>query len=162
MSRGAADRLVLDTSVFVSAVLFRGATNRLVVLWQNDRISILMSAEVLKEYAKVLAYPKFKLSPEEIQAILEREFLPYIRPVQVKKIVPVIAQDPSDDKFLALAAAGKASCILSGDRHLLNLGSYAGVRILAPDEYLTQFQQIENAKAPKAGSKTLKRGRSSD
>ena len=131
--------LVLDTSVFVSAVLFRGPTSRIVSLWQTDRISVLMSAEVLKEYARVLAYPKFKLSPEEIQVIIEQEWLPYITPVRINKIVPVIRQDPSDDKFLALAAAGKADYILSGDRHLLNLASYAGVQILRTDEFLSRF-----------------------
>ncbi|MCX6563941.1 MAG: putative toxin-antitoxin system toxin component, PIN family [Candidatus Aminicenantes bacterium] len=131
--------LVLDTSVFLSAVLFRGPTSRIVSLWQTGRISVLMSAEVLKEYARVLAYPKFKLSSEEIQVIIEQELLPYITPVRINKIVPVIRQDPSDDKFLALAAAGKADYILSGDGHLLNLASYAGVQILRPDEFLSRF-----------------------
>lgn len=153
--------LVLDTSVFVSAVLFRGPTSRIVSLWQAGRISLLMSAEVLKEYARILAYPKFKLSPEEMQAIIEQELLPYIKPVKVKNIVSVIFQDPSDDKFLALAAAGKADYILSGDRHLLNLGSYSGARIFTPDEFLAQFDQIEKAKSTKKGGLFLKKSRSS-
>lgn len=95
-----------------------------------------MSAEIIKEYARVLAYPKFKLKPEEIRAIIEQELLPYVDPIRVKKNLPVIPEDPSDDKFLALAAEGKASFILSGDGHLLKLESFAGARILTPAEFL--------------------------
>jgi putative PIN family toxin of toxin-antitoxin system len=161
VSRDPAYALVLDTSVFVAAVLFRGPTNRLVALWQTGRISVLMSAEVLKEYARVLTNPKFKLSQEEIQALIEQELLPYIRPVKVKKIAPIIPQDPSDDKFLALAAAGKADYVLSGDNHLLNLRSYAGTHILSPDEFFARLQRIENAKATEADGIPQNKGRSS-
>jgi len=128
--------IVLDTSVFVSAILFRGLTSRLVPLWQMGRITVLMSAEVLKEYAPVLAYPKFKLNPKEIRAIIEKELLPYVNPVRVRKVPPVIAEDPSDDKFLALAFDGKAKYILSGDAHLLRLGTFEGARILTPADFL--------------------------
>jgi len=131
--------VVLDTSVFVSAILFRGLTSRLVPLWQMGRITVLMSAEVLKEYARVLAYPKFKLNPKEIRAIIEKELLPYVNPVRVRKVPPVIAEDPSDNKFLALAAEGKAADLISGDAHLLGLKSYAGVRILTPADFLSHL-----------------------
>ena len=136
MNSGPSPKTVLDTSVFVSAILFRGPTSRLVSLWQTGRITVLMSAEVIKEYARVLAYPKFKLSPEEIRAVIEQELLPYIKPIKVKKADSVILEDPSDDKFLALAAEGKATYILSGDGHLLKLKSFAGARILTPADFL--------------------------
>jgi len=96
-----------------------------------------MSAEVLKEYARVLSYAKFKLNPKEIRAIIEKELLPYVKPVLVRKVPPVIAEDPSDDKFLALATEGRADYLLSGDTHLLAVRSDAGVRILTPADIIS-------------------------
>ena len=128
-------QVVLDTSVFVSAVLFRGPTNRLVHLGQTGAISILVSSDVLKEYIKVLAYSKFNLTKDEMTAIVEQELLPFIKPVKISKVHPVITQDPADDKFLALAVEGKADYILSGDKHLLTLKAFRGIKVLSPDKF---------------------------
>jgi hypothetical protein len=49
----------------------------------------------------------------------------------------VIAEDPSDDKFLALAKEGKAAFLISGDEHLLRLKTYSGTKIIPPDEFLS-------------------------
>ncbi|MDH7514018.1 MAG: putative toxin-antitoxin system toxin component, PIN family [Clostridiales bacterium] len=127
-------RIVIDTSVFISAVLFRGPTSRLVSLWQKGNISVLMSSAILKEYARALAYPKFKLTRTEIRGIIEQELLPYVSPVKVKSTFHVITQDPSDDKFLELAQEGKANYILSGDKHLLDLKTFHGIKIITPNE----------------------------
>jgi uncharacterized protein len=131
--------VVLDTSAFISAILFRGPTSRLVMLWQADRISVLMSAEVLKEYIRVLAYPKFKLAVAEIRAVIEVELLPYVKTVDIGEVTPIIREDPSDDKFLALAVAGKADFIISGDEHLLRLKTFSRTKIVAPGEFLALF-----------------------
>lgn len=128
--------VVLDTNVFISAVLFRGRTSRLVDLWQNGRISVLLSAEILKEYARVLSYPKFKLTGEEIKSILEQELLRFAATIRVGKVPKVISEDPSDDKFLALAKEGKAAYLISGDEHLLRLKAHSGTKIVPPDEFL--------------------------
>jgi len=128
-------KIVIDTNVFISAVLFRGQTSRLVSLWQKGAVSVLMSPAILKEYARALAYPKFKLTRREIRGIIEQELLPYIIPVRVKNRLHVIAQDPSDNKFLELAKEGKADYILSGDNHLLDLKTFRGIQIITPNEF---------------------------
>lgn len=134
MSPDPIPRIAIDTSVFISAVLFRGPTSRLVSLWQKGTISVLMSSAILKEYARALAYPKFKLTRTEIRGIIEQELLPYVSPVKVKSTLHVITQDPSDDKFLELAQEGKADYILSGDKHLLDLKTFHGIKIITPNE----------------------------
>jgi putative PIN family toxin of toxin-antitoxin system len=139
LNRAPAPGVVLDPSAFISAILFRGPTSRLVTLWQADRISVLMSAEVLKEYIRVLSYPKFKPAASEIKAIIEVELLPYVKTVDVREVPPIIREDPSDDIFLALASAGKAEFIISGDEHLLRLGSFSRTKIVSPDEFLAAF-----------------------
>jgi len=128
-------KIVLDTNVFLSAVLFRGPTNRLVALWQKGAVSVLMSSEVLKEYAKALSYPKFKLTRDEVRGIVEQELLPYVFPVKVKDSLNIITEDRSDNKFLELAEAGKAGYILSGDKHLLDLRDFYGIKIVKPAEF---------------------------
>ena len=141
MSSGQVPKIVIDTNVFVSAVLFRGPTSRLVSLWQKGAVSVLMSSAVLKEYARALAYPKFKLTKTEIRGILDQELLPCVNPVKVKYPFHVITGDPSDNRFLELAEAGKADYIVSGDRHLLDLKNFRGNKIITPGEFIAFFKK---------------------
>ncbi|MFO7979925.1 MAG: putative toxin-antitoxin system toxin component, PIN family [Candidatus Aminicenantes bacterium] len=137
MSSESIPKIVLDTNVFISALLFRGPTSRLVSFWQKETVSVLMSSEVLKEYAKVLSYPKFKLTKKEIKGLLEQELLPYVIPIKVKRHLKVITQDPDDNKFLELALEGKADFILSGDKHLLDLKDFHGIQVMTPAEFFS-------------------------
>jgi putative PIN family toxin of toxin-antitoxin system len=136
LSKARLTRVVLDTNVLVSALLFEGPARRLVELWRTGVIAPLASAAMLRELARVLAYPKFRLSAEEIEGLLHEEFLPFVIPVVVDEVPAVVAQDPSDDEFLACALAGRADAVLSGDRHLLDLGRQHGVAILSLRELL--------------------------
>ena len=129
-------RLVLDTNVLVSALLFAGPLSHLVSLWRERRIVLLLSKDVFIEYLRVLAYPKFKLSGKEIKALVEEYVLPFAEMVTVAETPAIIREDPADDKFLALVAAGRARHIVSGDKHLLVLREYRGVKIATPREFL--------------------------
>ena len=136
----AAPRVVLDTNVLVSALLFDGPPNKLMSLWLEKRIVLLISREVLVEYYRVLAYPKFKLTPEEITELIAANVLPFAETVSIGPHPPVISEDPDDDKFLFLANAGRARCIISGDKHLLSLGKYEGIEVLPVRIFLESFQ----------------------
>ncbi len=129
-------RVVLDTNVLASALLFTGSSNRLVALWQTGVIELLASGEIIQEYTRVFACPKFKLDEEEALGLLREEVLPFIRPVKATKAPPVVLEDPSDDKFLACAVAGNADAIVSGEKHLLDLGRYRGIAILSIRDFL--------------------------
>jgi predicted nucleic acid-binding protein len=84
-----------------------------------------------------MAYPKFKLSEEEIHYLLYYEILPYFDLVSVgPALSPIIEKDPSDDKFIICAVAGKANFILSGDQHLLSRKNYKKIKILNPEQFL--------------------------
>jgi len=133
-------RVVIDTSVFISALLLDGVPGQLVDLWQQGKIVFLVSAEVLKEYLAVLSYPKFKLTKEEIKSLVESEVVPFFEPVNVTSRIQVINMDLADNKFLELAADGKADFILSGDKHLLGLESYKSIKIIPVAEFLRQFR----------------------
>ena len=129
-------RVVLDTNVLVSALLFKGPPSHLVSLWRERRIVLLLSKDVFIEYLRVLACPKFKLSGAEIKALVDEYVLPFAEMVTVAEAPVVIREDPADDNFLALAAVGRARYIVSGDKHLLALREYCRVKIVTPREFL--------------------------
>ena len=136
MKRAPSPRVVLDTNVLISALLFGGLPGRLVPLWQRREIVLLVSPEVLKEYIKVLSYPKFGLDEEEIKSILREEVLPYFDPVKPVTPVEVVGEDPSDDKFLSLAVDGKAKFLVSGDLRLLGIKRYCETAIVTVSAFL--------------------------
>lgn len=127
-------RVVLDTNILVSALLFEGRASGLVSLWKKGQIIPLVSAETLKEIIKVLAYPKFELKEHEIRSIINDEILPYIETVKIKRRVEGICQDAGDDMFLACAVNGNAGAVISGDSHLLDLKEIEGIPILKMTE----------------------------
>ena len=137
-----APRVVLDTNVLIPALLFDGPPNKLMSLWLEKRIVILVSREVLVEYYRVLAYPKFGLTPAEIREIIAMNILPFAETVSVGSHPPIIREDPADDKFLFLAEDGRARHIVSGDKHLLSLGKYKGIEILPARSFLESFQEF--------------------
>lgn len=81
------------------------------------------------------AYPKFSLSPSEIHAIIDEKILPYIDVVEPDEIIAGICRDPNDEKFLTAAQAGNASHLISGDRDLLVLQTFRGIKIVTPQEF---------------------------
>ena len=133
-------RVVLDTNVLISALLFTGVSSDLVPLWQKGAVTILLSREILEEYLRVLAYPKFKLSRQEIRGLIEGDLLPFVEIVNPgRRRMKVVITDPSDDKFLECAVAGKADVLISGDKALLGIGRYRRVQIQSPPQFLDAF-----------------------
>ncbi|MBW1793106.1 MAG: putative toxin-antitoxin system toxin component, PIN family [Deltaproteobacteria bacterium] len=132
-------RIVIDTNVVISAFLFGGMPGELVPLWKSGRINPLASKEIVDEYLRVLTYPKFGLAPEEIDFILYQEILPHFEIVRAKPGPVIVREDPSDDKFIRCAEAGKAKRIISGDQHLLRLKQYRTIKILTPAQFLTEL-----------------------
>ena len=128
-------RVVIDTNVLVSALLFGGGPGGLITLWKENRIQPLSSKDIMGEYLRVLAYPKFRLTEEEIECILSQEILPYFEVITVKSAQPFVLEDPSDDKFIWCALEGNAEAIISSDQHLLSLSS-CPVPIFSPSEFL--------------------------
>jgi putative PIN family toxin of toxin-antitoxin system len=129
-------RVVLDTNVLVSGFLFGGTPGKLLDLWKTRTIRLIMSRVMLDEFLRVLAYPKLRLSEEEIHYLLYVEVLPHVEMVKVRPGPILIPMDPSDDMFLHCAVAAGAKYIISGDRHLLQLKSYKRIKILSPAEFL--------------------------
>ena len=132
-------RVVLDTNIVISALLFNGRASSLVPLWRAGKIVLLVSKEMVQEYLPVLSYPKFSLTEQEIQTLFHEEILPFSEVVTVTKPFPSLSRDPADDCFLACAAAGKAAALVSGDEDLLILKKVGRCPILSLDVFLRKF-----------------------
>lgn len=135
-------RVVLDTNVLVSALLFTGISSELVSLWQRGAISVVLSRGILEEYLRVFSYPKFQLSEAEIKSLIQEELLPYVEVVNPRRRLRVVERDPSDNKFLECALAGKARIIISGDKDLLSIRRYRQIRIQSPAQFLDENSQL--------------------
>jgi len=125
----------------ISALLFSGTAARLVPLWQSRRITLLISREILTEYLRVFAYPKFQLSDQEIRPLIEEELLPFVDTIRVRRRLAVVRRDPDDDKFLECAVAGRAQYLVTGDRDLRELGTFRGTAILTAGEFLERMNR---------------------
>ena len=128
-------KVVIDTNVLVSALLFGGSPGKLVALWKERCIQPLSSRDIMEEYLRVLAYPKFRLTEEEIEYLFSQELLPWFEVITVQSGQPFVMDDPSDDKFIWCALEGGAEAIISSDQNLLRLRS-CQVPIFSPSEFL--------------------------
>ena len=128
-------RLVVDTNVFVSAILWKGVPGRLIAMAGERDIRLFISSVLLGELAQTLAKPKLAravaatgLSIPEILASVRH----LVTSVRVTPLAGPVSRDPDDDRVLACAVAARADLIVSGDKDLLVLGSYAGMPIVMP------------------------------
>jgi putative PIN family toxin of toxin-antitoxin system len=118
-------RVVLDTNVVLSALVFGGAAaGQVRQAWQQGALLPLASTATVQELVRVLAYPKFRLSGEEQQELLA-DYLPHTETVRIPQPPPLVpaCRDVFDAPFMLLALAGKAQVLVSGDRDLLAIAA---------------------------------------
>jgi putative PIN family toxin of toxin-antitoxin system len=130
------DRIVVDTNVFVSAVLLPGSVPSRTVDKVLDNAVLLFSDASMAELTEVLSRPKFD---RYISAERRRVFRGQL--ARAAEVVPIIrlvreCRDPKDDKFLEVALNGRADVIITGDADLLGTHLWRGTEILSPSDYL--------------------------
>jgi len=130
---------VLDTNVLISAAIRKDSVSR--KAYDKALIDglVFRSDETFAEFATRLVRPKFDkyLLPSEKVLVISR-FKTYsilLNP----EITIKVCRDPDDDKFLSLAVAAGAQCIVTGDDKLRELHPFRGIRILSPTDFLKMF-----------------------
>jgi putative PIN family toxin of toxin-antitoxin system len=130
-------RTVVDTNVLISGVPWHGAPHEVIERVRDGTLSLIVSPYLLTEFARVLGRRKFErilrrsgLKLDDLLAEL-RQLADVVDPPPLS--APV-SRDPDDDAVLALAVASQADLIVSGDRDLLALRQFKGVRIVSPAE----------------------------
>lgn len=135
-------KVVLDTNVIISGLLFHGPPGKIINLWVEERIIVLFSQALLEEYLAVLLRPKFKRfgTPLERQVILtdliELDNSVFVQPGTK---LSIIKEDSDDNRVMECALEGQAECIVSGDSHLLSLQEYRGIPIMTPGAFIETY-----------------------
>lgn len=129
-------RVVLDTNVLVSALLFGGMLDRLVAKWKSGAIVPVFSRATFAEFRRVLAYPRFALTEAEIRVLIEDEVLPHFDVVETREEIRGVCRGPGDDIFLSCAVAAGVDAIVSGDKDLLDMGCFREIPIINVRNFL--------------------------
>ena len=135
-------RIVLDTNVTVSGLLWSGPPRRILGAARAGSIRLFVDAELLSELADVLRRDKF--APRFVAAGKSgRELIDdYTALVEIVSPLPLpaaVSVDPDDDAVLACAVAAQAEVIVTGDDHLLRLSVYQGIAILTAPALLARI-----------------------
>ena len=130
------DRVVFDTNIYLSAIIFGGKPRRLLLLAIEKRIQLIVSPAILLEVAQKLR-EKFRWSEKRVTFVVEA-IADIAQVVNPKETVSVVKTDPSDNKIIEAALAGRARFVITGDRHLLKIGSYRGIQILSSGKYFEE------------------------
>lgn len=131
-----APRIVLDTNVLMSAIVFGGRPREVLEKVIAGRFTMAISAEMLAEFQWVLEGTKFRYPAAIVQNIVT-ELLSVSELVRPMMKVEQIKADPADNRILECALESRATCIVTGDRHLLELGEYEGIPILEVSAFLS-------------------------
>ena len=138
-------RVVLDTNVVLSALLFRqGRLSSLRQAWQDRRFVPVACGQTMEELTRILGYQKFRLDASDIGSALAL-YVPYVEvhtlkdPAQTKDQVP-LCRDPKDQVFLDLAQSAQVDFLVSVDADLLvldeSLPSRNSFRIVTPQDFM--------------------------
>lgn len=131
-------RVVLDTNIYISAILFGGNPEVIIDLAKKGEIEVIISEFIIGEIAEILRR-KFGWENWQILEVIDelREFTILVIP---KERVSIISEDPIDNRILECALEGKASYIVSGDnRHLLPLREFKRIKIISVSDFLECF-----------------------
>ena len=142
-------RLVLDTNVVVSALIWGGTPYKLIEAAAAGDIELVTSPALLTELRDVLGREHLALRLAAQRSSAEQaigfygELAISVSPLSTPRVVP---GDVDDDHVIPAAVAGSANIVVSGDRHLLSMGSHQGISIVSAAEAVSRVED--------AGSKT--------
>jgi len=132
-------RIVIDTNVWVSGLLWQGGPWELLCLAEEGRVTLCTTPEILAELAEVLTYERLQQRLDQL-GLTPAEMVAYAMNLaavfEVMEGDSIVAADPDDDVFLRCAEVADAAYVVSGDRHLLDLNTYANIPIVTVRDFL--------------------------
>lgn len=131
-------RIVLDTNIFISAIL-GGKLGIIIDEWKAGKFTLIITDSIAREYIEVINRPKFKIPRDEIIATTDY-LLQTAEFVTPQENIQVVVADVTDNKFLEAAVAGRANSIVSGDNHLLELESFREIPITTARDFIAWLE----------------------
>lgn len=132
-------KVVIDTNVFISS-FFGGNPGKIIDLWRREKVTLCLSSAVLDEYIEVLRRIGLEDMDEleELLALFAKGFNALFTTKTPR--IKAVEADPDDDKFIECAVALKAEAIVTGDKALVSLKAYKGIKILTPAQFLNDYE----------------------
>ena len=132
-------RIVLDTNILVSGLLYSGKPRRLIDMAIHGRIEVVSSIEMIGELREVLSRKKFGLDTGDQASMVD--FVIRLSRVTILKSKFKAVKDPDDDMVINTAYDGKVTYIVSGDKDLLELKQFGEIRIVKASEMLRLIEE---------------------
>jgi uncharacterized protein len=128
-------KIALDTNVFVSGIFFAGPPYRILEAWRDRKLQLVLSQEILEEYRRVGDEVSARYGTVDIGPLFDLAAQDGLIVVPELLSGPV-CDDRDDDKFISCALAARCDTIVSGDKHLLKVSGFRGIRVLKPQEFV--------------------------
>lgn len=134
-------RVILDTNVFISGIFWSGPPTQILKAWENGKIKLIISPEILDEYKRIGEIISKKYKTIDIEPFLDllvfhAEMTPSFQ------LDYQVTNDPNDEMFISCAVVSKAKIIVSGDKHLLDVSGFNHIDILRPREFINKNSHI--------------------
>ena len=129
--------IVIDSNVWISALIFGGNPEKILKLFIDNKVEVVMSEEIITELRRIIInkFPLFVNSLNLLEASLRKDTVF----VQLGSITIDASRDVDDNRIIETAYIGKAQYIISGDKDLLVLKKYEYIKILNPGDFLKIF-----------------------
>lgn len=135
-------RIVIDTNIWISGLLWKGDAWRLLKFAEAGKIELYLAYPMVLELEEVLNYERFQARLQMLE-VTPAQLAAYAMTLAIaldvsRPHLPIVAADPDDDIFLLCAVEARAVYLVTNDRHLLALKSYQGVGIVKIEDFLAQ------------------------
>ncbi|MGD0584812.1 MAG: putative toxin-antitoxin system toxin component, PIN family [Oryzomonas sp.] len=131
-------RVILDKNVFVSGIFFAGPPYQILKAWDDGKLKLVISPEILEEYLRVVGELAKQFPSIDVGKFIELVTIK-AEMVHAESLSEPVCIDRDDDKFLACALAGKSKVIVSGDKQLLHVSGFRGIQVLKPREFIDEY-----------------------
>ncbi len=131
-------RITADSNIYISALLFGGPPDDILTLARQGKILISISDAILDEVTRVLR-KKFDFSDEAL-AVAQHQIAQFTEHVTPTTTLTIVTEDPTDNRILECAQAGRSEYLVTRDRHLLKLNSFGQTKIVLAADFLTAFR----------------------
>lgn len=132
-------KITVDTNILISATFWLGNPYKIIKKVEERALDLVLSTDILREFEEIMRLDKFQLKLKNANITINEVVGKYMEISELADIsgrVKAVKSDPDDDKVLECAVNGKADFVVSGDRHLLELRAYRGIRIITAKEML--------------------------
>lgn len=133
-------KVTLDTNIIISGIGFGGKPRKILQLMLDNKIEGVTSPILLAELEDVISkkFPKLADHFEFINKKIKRK----LKTVRPKYTINILKKDPADNRVLEVAVQGKCNYVVTGDKELLDLGNYKGIKIVTAAQFLDILEKV--------------------